>query len=148
MHQDTKEKELPNQRKAHDVTGLYVSGWLKRGPRWVSPLNTTNASTNSYYSGIIATNKWDAEETAQTLLSDWKQMQVDNTIRHLSGFKSLRSTFSDKGIRTVSFDEWKQIEEEERKRGKEKGKPLEKITIVGDMLEIISPHWSLQSIAM
>lgn len=39
---------------AATVPGLYVAGWAKRGP-----------------SGIIATNKWDAEETAAAVVADW-----------------------------------------------------------------------------
>lgn len=39
---------------AATVPGLYVAGWAKRGP-----------------SGIIATNKWDAEETAAAVMADW-----------------------------------------------------------------------------
>ncbi|KAK1870011.1 hypothetical protein I4F81_012475 [Pyropia yezoensis] len=39
---------------AAPVAGLYVAGWAKRGP-----------------SGIIATNKWDAEETAAAVAADW-----------------------------------------------------------------------------
>jgi ferredoxin--NADP+ reductase len=50
---------IPNVRgkvvddKGEHVEGLYVVGWLKRGP-----------------SGIIGSNKWDAADTVVSILSD------------------------------------------------------------------------------
>lgn len=94
---------------------------------------------NVLISGIIATNKWDAEETAQTIMADWKELQ-SNDIKPVNGINGLQSILHNKGLRTVSFSEWKKIDEEEKKRGKEKGKPLEKITIVSDMIDLISTN--------
>jgi hypothetical protein len=92
------------------------------------------------FSGIIATNKWDAEETAQTVIADWKEAQAKKAVQAAQGFAHIGSILAAKGLRAVSFAEWKQIEEEERKRGKEKGKTSEKITILSDMLKIIAPN--------
>lgn len=90
----------------------------------------------TFTSGIIATNKWDAEETVQCVLADWRELQ-DQKVADAKGFTGIQTALSSKGLRTVSFEEWKKIDAEERKRGKEHGKPLEKITVVSDMLDLL-----------
>eukprot|EP00026_Physarum_polycephalum_P003581 Phypoly_transcript_03594.p1 GENE.Phypoly_transcript_03594~~Phypoly_transcript_03594.p1 ORF type:complete len:545 (-),score=57.71 Phypoly_transcript_03594:11-1645(-) len=103
------------------VPNLYVAGWLKRGP-----------------SGIIATNKWDAEETAQCVIADWQQTLSIAPATPVLGIDGLHALLAAKGVRAVSFAEWKKIDNEERRRGKERGKPLAKFTIVNDMLELLT----------
>eukprot|EP01113_Clastostelium_recurvatum_P038729 TRINITY_DN5824_c0_g1_i2.p1 TRINITY_DN5824_c0_g1~~TRINITY_DN5824_c0_g1_i2.p1 ORF type:complete len:578 (-),score=87.51 TRINITY_DN5824_c0_g1_i2:3-1736(-) len=104
---------------------MYVSGWLKRGP-----------------SGIIGDNKWDAEETVAGLLADANSGALSEPTHHTGDtdsdhLASLRSLLQRKGLRTVSFDQWKKIEQEEHARGKAKGKPTDKITVVEDMMALL-----------
>lgn len=42
----------------------------------------------------------------------------------------------DSGVQVVTFKGWERIDSEEQKRGKEKGKPREKITDVNEMMQI------------
>ncbi|GJD06050.1 NADPH:adrenodoxin oxidoreductase, mitochondrial [Galdieria sulphuraria] len=83
-------------------TGLYVVGWLKRGP-----------------TGIIGSNKWDAEETVKAVVDDF-----------LSKLKTKRN------VAFVDFKGWKRIDEEERKRGQRRGIEREKILTWEELLEL------------
>ena len=98
-------------------TGLYVAGWIKRGP-----------------TGIIGTNKPDAEETAKNLIEDipeLKPCEIPDT-------NSLKELLSRKEVRVVSFEDWKKIDAAEIKRGTPSGKPREKFIRVTGMLSAIS----------
>ncbi|CAK9009614.1 unnamed protein product [Durusdinium trenchii] len=81
--------------------GLYVSGWLKRGPQ-----------------GIIASNIGDAQETAARLWND---------LQHQSA-KSSPDSFVSSLPRPVSFEDWKKLEAEEHRSGHEMGKAAAKFT--------------------
>ncbi len=100
----------------HVSTGLYTAGWIKRGP-----------------TGIIGTNKPDAEETVAKLLEDidvlipGKNPSNDMLIEHL---KELNISF-------VTFADWKLIDAEEIKRGEAVGKPREKFIDTQEMLDFI-----------
>lgn len=93
---------------------------------------------HSICSGIIATNKWDAEETAQCILEDWGKACNTQSTLVVPGLDGVHALLAKKGVKAVSFAEWKKIDEEERRRGKERGKPIDKITIINDMLELIT----------
>ena len=98
--------------------GLYVSGWLKRGP-----------------SGIIGTNKWCAEETADSILEDIKNGIITSPkVTRQGGVVDLLRS---RGIHLVTFDDWKHIEQEEHLRGHSLGKAREKITSVKEMLDVL-----------
>jgi adrenodoxin-NADP+ reductase len=100
------------------VPGLYVVGWLKRGPR-----------------GIIGDNLIDAEETVGALVADDARGML----------RKPDYRFKDRGVApllearkksTVSKEGWRRIDAEERRRGAEAGKPREKITSVLEMLRV------------
>lgn len=98
------------------VPGLYVVGWIKRGP-----------------SGIIGTNKPDSLETVKHLLED---------VPHLSpcperNTDALCALLRARGIRVVSFADWKKIDAAEQARGQALGKPREKFVRVEEMLHIL-----------
>jgi adrenodoxin-NADP+ reductase len=100
------------------VPGLYVVGWLKRGPR-----------------GIIGDNLIDAEETIGALVADdarGKLRKPDYRFKN-RGVKTLLEARK-KSI--VSKEGWRLIDAEERRRGAEFGKPREKITSVSEMLRV------------
>ena len=97
-------------------TGWYVAGWIKRGP-----------------TGIIGTNKPDAEETVKSLLEDLDQLipcQIPSSEEVLKLLK-------EREVRVVSFDDWKKIDAAEIERGVKLGKPREKFTRVTGMLSAI-----------
>ena len=117
---DEKEGIFPNDKgrlldNGSVVNGVYVTGWIKRGP-----------------SGIIGTNKPDSVETVNCLLEDIEKIDGEK-----SGNSGIMKILSEKQIRSVNYDGWKKIDEAEVKRGEPKGKPREKFTRIEEMLDII-----------
>ncbi|MBI5150180.1 MAG: FAD-dependent oxidoreductase [Candidatus Omnitrophica bacterium] len=98
------------------VPGLYVAGWIKRGP-----------------TGVIGTNKPDSEETARHILEDISGLtpcpQPETGL--------LLDRLKKKNIRAVSFADWKKIDAAEIRRGAAAGKPREKFVVVADMLDAL-----------
>jgi ferredoxin--NADP+ reductase len=98
------------------IKGLYVAGWIKRGP-----------------SGVIGTNKPDSVETVKCLLEDMPELQPCATPDTGSVVELLKS----RGQRVVSFADWQKIDAAEVARGEAKGKPREKFTRLDEMLEVL-----------
>jgi ferredoxin--NADP+ reductase len=80
------------------VTGLYVAGWIKRGP-----------------SGIIGTNKKDAAETVQALLADAPSMLVGAARLGIDGLLPA-------GHQVVHIDGWRLVDAGERAAGVARGR--------------------------
>jgi ferredoxin--NADP+ reductase len=86
------------------IPGRYVSGWIKRGP-----------------TGVIGTNKPDAGETVRCMLEDAArgvglhpaQPAVDAVERHLE----------QRGVRFITYDDWRILDAAEISRGAEQGRP-------------------------
>jgi ferredoxin--NADP+ reductase len=111
---DARRGVLPNV--AGRVTGLpdiYTTGWIKRGP-----------------SGIIGTNRACAVETVSALLQDCTPGGFD----HKGGALSTLPLLAERGVRVVSYQDWKRIDAEEVRCGQARGKPREKFTDTGAML--------------
>ena len=100
------------------VPGLYVAGWLKRGPK-----------------GIIGDNLIDAEETIRALIEDDAQglLRKPDAVFENSGVAPVLAA---RDTRVVSKEGWARIDAEERRRGAEAGKPREKLTSVSEMLRV------------
>ena len=100
------------------VPGLYVAGWLKRGPK-----------------GIIGDNLIDAEETIGALIEDDAQglLRKPNAVFKNRGVAPVLAA---RDARVVSKEGWARIDAEERRRGAEAGKPREKLTSVSEMLRV------------
>jgi len=97
------------------VERLYVAGWIKRGP-----------------SGVVGTNKPDAVETVGLMFEDLQKGQVPNNIQ--TDEEAVPALLAQKGVRYVSFDDWKFLDQIEVETGKKIGKPREKMTTVEEML--------------
>ncbi len=98
------------------VTGLYVVGWIKRGP-----------------SGVIGTNKPDSIETAQALLED---------VPNLPGCEvpdsaAVDALLADREVNVVTYDDWQRIDSAETEAGAAVGKPRERFTRIAEMLDIV-----------
>jgi ferredoxin/flavodoxin---NADP+ reductase len=97
------------------VPGLYVSGWIKRGP-----------------TGVIGTNKPDAAETAGSLLADAAAGTLpappapDPT--------AAEALVRQRQPQTVVFDDWTRIDAAETARGRACGRPRLKCTTVEEFL--------------
>lgn len=94
-------------------TREYAVGWIKRGP-----------------SGIIGTNKPDAVETVKAMLEDAGTLDVEVAAEEDAIVRFLR----ERGIRYVTFEDWKRIDAEERARGEPDGRPRCKLVRVEEML--------------
>ncbi|KAK7251555.1 hypothetical protein RIF29_34851 [Crotalaria pallida] len=91
--------------------GLYVCGWLKRGPI-----------------GIVATNLHCAEETVSSISEDLqKGVLSSSSASPKPGREGLLQLLHDRNVRIVSFSDWEKIDSEERKLGSSKNKPREKL---------------------
>ena len=96
---------------------LYVTGWLKRGPK-----------------GVILTNVNDAAETAKALLDDRAAGKHTSGGRGGEAVKELLSRTSSAPV--LGFDAWAKINALEVERGTAAGKVREKVVDVHRMLEI------------
>jgi len=101
------------------VTGDYVTGWIKRGP-----------------SGIIGTNKPDSVETVEMLLEDLaagKLMSPEQPKR-----EAIEELISK--AHYVTYADWQILDELEQENGLMRGAPRLKFSRVADMLEAINEH--------
>ncbi|KAH6781502.1 Pyridine nucleotide-disulfide oxidoreductase family protein [Perilla frutescens var. frutescens] len=98
--------------------GLYVCGWLKRGP-----------------TGIIGTNLHCAEETLSCISDDINKGVLKSTSPK-PGREGLRHLLDSRNTRVVPFDAWEKIDLEERRRGSLKNKPIEKLTTWEELLKV------------
>ena len=100
--------------------GMYVSGWLKTGPR-----------------GTIATTMMHSYETAAAMVQDFEHGSFKNVASDGQGRRALERLLQDRQVPTVTFDDWKVIEAEEKRRGALSSKASEKITDTDEILSIL-----------
>jgi len=100
------------------VRGLYVTGWLKRGP-----------------SGIIGTNISDAQQTATSIIIDWESHKLDG-VREGGG--AMASLFKSRNVRAVNVEEWQKIDKAEVERGTADGRPRRKFVTISEMMQLLS----------
>ncbi|XP_056126637.1 NADPH:adrenodoxin oxidoreductase, mitochondrial [Rhinichthys klamathensis goyatoka] len=116
---DPRRAIVPNAMgRVQDTTGLYCSGWVKRGP-----------------TGVIATTMNDSFDTARVLIQDMEAGELDLSVNK-PGAQAITALLQTRGVRTVRFPQWEKINAEEEKRGKSLGKPREKFLDVDEMLKI------------
>ncbi|MGH7848892.1 MAG: FAD-dependent oxidoreductase [Thermodesulfobacteriota bacterium] len=100
------------------MRGLYVTGWIKRGP-----------------TGVIGTNKQDAGETVGCIIEDVSHGAVieppdpdpESVLGHVSGAQP----------DYVTYEDWLGIDHIEIERGKASGRPRVKFTSVEEILEAL-----------
>lgn len=103
--------------------GLYCAGWVKRGP-----------------TGVIATTMQDAFDTGDSIIQDWlsdSPFLTQSERGSVAGWEGIRS-LADPSARVVHWQDWKTIDEYERSRGRDAGKPREKLTNTSEMLRLLS----------
>ncbi|KAJ4708474.1 NADPH:adrenodoxin oxidoreductase, mitochondrial [Melia azedarach] len=100
--------------------GLYVCGWLKRGP-----------------TGIIATNLYCAEETVASISEDLEQGVLASSSKlQKPGREGLLQLLDDRNVKPVTFDSWEKIDSEEKRLGTLRDKPREKFATWEDLLKV------------
>jgi ferredoxin--NADP+ reductase len=99
----------------HVQPGQYVVGWIKRGP-----------------SGVIGTNKKDAQETIALLLEDAVSGSLPEPTKDSD---TLHRLLTERNIDHVEFDGWQAIDALEQSQGQELGRPRVKLTRIEEMLK-------------
>lgn len=99
------------------VPGLYVAGWIKRGP-----------------SGIIGTNRADSVATVKALIDD---LDLLNDSNDMPGVEAAINLLNNNNVNFVTFSDWKKINDKEISHGEPKGKPREKYTYIQEMLDVL-----------
>jgi ferredoxin/flavodoxin---NADP+ reductase len=114
---DERRGTIPNERGrvAGDRAGEYVVGWIKRGP-----------------TGVIGTNKKDAQETVDTLLSDLAAGRLPEPEVES---EDLEEVLAARHEGLVTYDGWARIDRLERARGEAAGRPRVKLTRIGEMVQ-------------
>ena len=114
---------VPNDRgrvvdeTGRPVTGVYVTGWIKRGPR-----------------GVIGTNRTCAEETAARL---WEDFDAGLLAPEVGDRNEIDESLAARAVTPVGRKDWAAIDEAERQRGAETSRPRVKFVEVADMLAVV-----------
>ena len=96
--------------------GVYCAGWIKRGP-----------------TGIIGTNKKDANETVQLLFEDVHAGRLSHA-EHVRA-EAVDSLLDERGVRRVVYAGWLSIDGVERSRGEPLGRPRVKLVTWDELLD-------------
>jgi ferredoxin--NADP+ reductase len=100
------------------VTGLYTSGWIKRGP-----------------SGVVGTNKPDSVETVTCMLED---LHADKILQPAhADAASIEQLVRQRKPDYFSYADWKQLDQLEQERGQANGRPRLKFTNVEEMKQAL-----------
>lgn len=112
--------DLPELRGV--VPGVYVAGWVKRGP-----------------TGVIASTMEDAFQSGDAVVEDAKSEKglLNEGEGTGLGWDGVRKDVESKGVRWTEWRDWRRIDEVERERGERLGKPREKIVSVEEMLRVL-----------
>lgn len=97
------------------VTGLYTTGWIKRGP-----------------TGVIGTNKSDSGETVNCMIED-----IERNIFIIPKFPSSASMKDLLVERHISYNEWLRVDTHEKQMGEQGGRPRVKLTRLEEILEVL-----------
>ena len=95
------------------IPGLYCTGWIKRGP-----------------TGVIGTNKKDANETVELLLEDARAGLLE---RHNDA--DVADLLAQRGVTPVTEADWQAIDAHERALGEAQGRPRVKLARWAELLE-------------
>lgn len=100
------------------IPGLYVAGWIKRGP-----------------TGVIGTNRSDATETIKSLLADAEAGAIPAARE--SGADAVTAKLRDRGTDFVTWDGWQSIDAYEQTLGATRGRDRAKTPDLAAMLAAI-----------
>ncbi len=98
------------------VTGVYCTGWIKRGPN-----------------GVIGTNKKDGAETANALLADLAAGRLNEPPSPT--LEAAEALVADHRPEAIEYAHWESIDAHERDRGEPHGRPRIKLCSWDELLE-------------
>ena len=110
---------LPNERgrvrtpEGEPLSGVYAVGWIKRGP-----------------TGILGTNKRDAEETVSCLVQDLESLPEPEH----PGAERIDSLLAERKPDLVTVDGWRAIDAQELERGRGEERPRVKLASRDELL--------------
>lgn len=113
-----KEGRVLDSETNQPVIGQYTGGWIKRGP-----------------SGVIGTNKPDALETVKHMLADLGEGRILEPA--FPSAAAIESLVQERQPAYFSYADWLKLDEIERARGAEQGRPRVKFTDVDEMLAAV-----------
>lgn len=119
---DERSATIPNEggriRGEHGVCpGEYAVGWIKRGP-----------------SGVIGTNKKDAQETVNALLEDLAaDVHLQPSVPDAGEIERL---LRGRAPSLVTYEGWSSIDRHEQERGEPHGRPRVKLTRIEELLRV------------
>jgi ferredoxin--NADP+ reductase len=102
--------------------GEYVVGWIKRGP-----------------SGVIGTNKRDAQETVDAMLADLASSNGSGAFRHQPqepDGEAVEALLRERQPDLVTYAGWEAIDRHERALGEPAGRPRVKLTEIDELLRV------------
>ncbi len=99
------------------LRGEYTVGWIKRGP-----------------TGVIGTNKKDAQETVDAIFEDLAAERLHDP--PAPDPAELDQTLRERQPELVTYSGWSEIDRHERARGEPHGRPRVKLTRIEDMLRV------------
>ncbi|MGA8890460.1 MAG: FAD-dependent oxidoreductase [Anaeromyxobacteraceae bacterium] len=100
------------------VPGEYVVGWARSGPQ-----------------GLIGEHKRASAHVVEHMIADTAGLEA----RELPPREAIDAVIRQRGVKLVSFADWKQLDDVEVARGARRGAPRDKIVDVGAMLELLGP---------
>jgi ferredoxin--NADP+ reductase len=112
---------LPNDRgrvrgsDGRALPGVYAVGWIKRGP-----------------TGILGTNKRDAEETVSCLAEDLASGALPP--RQLPAREQIDALLAKRNHDLVTIDDWRAMDAHELQRGREQHRPRVKLASREELL--------------
>jgi ferredoxin/flavodoxin---NADP+ reductase len=98
------------------LRGDYVVGWIKRGP-----------------TGIIGTNKRDAQETVDTVLADLDAGLLNEPAD--PSREALEELLAERAPEHVTYEGWEAIDSAEKAAGEPHGRPRVKLTTTEELLD-------------
>lgn len=104
------------------VPGLYVAGWIKRGP-----------------TGLIGTNKACAKETVASMLEDVFHEPPRPALEPEIEIE-IESLLRKRGVRVVTYEDWKRIDGVEKLAGEVAGRVRAKLTTTEEMLAVLDDY--------
>jgi len=121
---DDRRGVIPNEagrvvEGGNQLEGHYVVGWIKRGP-----------------SGVIGTNKKDAQDTVNSLFEDLEAGRVPERSGAEPG--ALEALLAERRPDHVTYAGWQTIDRTEVERGEPQGRPRVKICSIEEMVEVAS----------
>jgi ferredoxin--NADP+ reductase len=103
------------------LAGEYVVGWIKRGP-----------------SGVIGTNKKDAQETVDAMFADLRSGDGARHVPESPDAAAVEALLRSKAPELITYAGWEAIDRHERALGERAGRPRVKLTRIEQMLRVAS----------